>query len=100
MTRRQNSAGKRRIQDWIKEDGELMPEVMREAIQEVLEAEMTEALGSAKHERAEERLGYRSGSYRRMLISGVGKLELRVPQERLGRFSTEVFDAISGVRRC
>jgi len=69
-----------------------MPEVMREAIQEVLEAEMTEALGAAKHERAEGRLGYRSGSYRRMLISRVGKLELRVPQDRLGRFSTEVFE--------
>jgi len=92
MTQRQNSAGKSRIQEWIKEDRDLMREVMREAIQEVLEAEMTDALGAAKHERSEGRLGYRSGSYRRMLISRVGKLELRVPQDRLGRFSTEVFE--------
>lgn len=92
MTHKQNSAGKSRIQEWIKEDRELMREVMREAIQEVLEAEMTEALGAGKHERSAGRLGYRSGSYRRMLISRVGKLELRVPQDRLGRFSTEVFE--------
>jgi len=35
------------------------------------------------------RLGYRSGYYGRTLITRVGKLELRVPQDRDGRFSTE-----------
>jgi transposase-like protein len=36
--------------------------------------------------------GYRSGSYGRTLITRVGKLELRVPQDRAGRFSTELFE--------
>ena len=38
------------------------------------------------------RLGYRSGYYSRTLVTRVGKLELRVPQDRDGRFSTELFE--------
>ena len=36
--------------------------------------------------------GYRSGHYERGLVTRVGKLELRVPQDRDGRFSTELFE--------
>src|SRR4051794_15450640 len=61
-------------------------------MQEVLEAEMEEALGASKGERTPERLGHRSGYYGRTLITRVGKLELRVPQDRDGRFSTELFE--------
>src|SRR5690349_14821618 len=53
---------------------------------------MTEALGAEKGERASGRQGYRSGYYGRTLITRVGKLELRVPQDRAGRFSTELFE--------
>src|SRR3954462_5050521 len=67
-------------------------EVVRAVLQEVLEAEMTDALGAAKGERSAGRLGYRSGHYGRTLITRVGKLELRVPQDRDGRFSTELFE--------
>ena len=65
---------------------------VRAALQEVLEAEMTEAVGAAKGERTANRMGYRSGYYGRTLITRVGKLELRVPQDRDGRFSTELFE--------
>jgi transposase-like protein len=52
---------------------------------------MTEALGAQKGERTAERLGYRSGYYGRTLIfTRVGAL--RVPQDREGRFSTELFE--------
>ena len=67
-------------------------EVVRAVLQEVLEAEMTEALGAEKGERSAGRLGYRSGYYGRTLVTRVGKLELRVPQDRDGRFSTELFE--------
>src|ERR1700760_1585623 len=60
-------------------------------VQEVLEAEMNEALGAQKGERTEGRMGYRSGYYVRNLVTRVGTLELRVPQDRQGRFSTEIF---------
>ena len=66
--------------------------VVRAALQEVLEAEMTEAVGAGKGERTASWLGYRSGYYGRTLITRVGKLELRVPQDRDGRFSTELFE--------
>ena len=37
-------------------------------------------------------MSYRSGYYSRSLITRVGTLELRVPQDRMGRFSTELFE--------
>ncbi len=57
-----------------------------------LEAEMAEAVGAEKGKRSEGRLSYRSGYYTRSLVMRVGKLELRVPQDRNGRFSTEIFE--------
>lgn len=36
-------------------------------------------------------MGYRAGYYRRSLVTRVGTLELRVPQDREGRFSTRLF---------
>lgn len=65
---------------------------MQSAVQEFLEAEMNEVLGATKSERSTARLGYRSGSYPRKRITRVGTLELRVPQDRQGRFSTEIFE--------
>ena len=45
-----------------------------------------------KRERSSNRVGYRSGYYGRTLVTRVGKLELRVPQDRQGRFRTEIFE--------
>lgn len=67
---------------------EALREIVRSVMQAMLEAEMDVTLGAAKGERTEGRLGYRSGHYSRTLITRVGKLELRVPQDRAGRFST------------
>jgi len=80
------------VKEWLMADGEGLKEVVRHWLQETLEQEMTEALGAGKGERTPERLGYRSGYYVRTLVTRVGKLELRVPQDREGRFSTEVFE--------
>ena len=76
----------------IASDAEGLKALLRAAFQEVLEAEMTEALGAGKSERTGRRLGYRSGYYERDLITRIGKIELRVPQDRGGRFSTELFE--------
>ena len=67
-------------------------EIVRAVMQEMLEAEMTDALGAEKGERTVARLGYRSGYYTRTLVTRVGELELRVPLDRDGRFSTELFE--------
>ena len=81
------------------EDGDFLRPMVRTIIQEFLEAEMAEAVGAEKGERVEGRLGYRSGYYPRSLITRVGKLDARVPQDRQGRFSTEILSAISAARR-
>jgi putative transposase len=49
-------------------------------------------VGAEKGERTAGRQSYRSGYYGRTLITRVGKLELRVPQDRAARFSTELFE--------
>jgi putative transposase len=81
--------------DWKSEllaGGDLVRELFRDVLQEVLEAEMTETLQARPGERTAERLGLRSGYYSRTLITRVGKLELRVPQDRAGQFSTQLFE--------
>src|SRR5438477_8673496 len=92
MTKRQGKSGTIDVKALLREDEEFLRALVRTALQEVLEAEMTEALGAEKGERAAGRQGYRSGYYGRTLITRVGKLELRVPQDRAGRFSTELFE--------
>ncbi len=96
MTRKQDSAAKVRwkeeIRQLLAEDRDLLKGLIQEALQQVLEAEMDEALQTEKGERTSSRLGYRSGHYSRTLVTRVGKIELRVPQDRQGRFRTEVFE--------
>ena len=92
MTKRQGKSGTIDVKALLSEDEEFLRALVRTALQEVLEAEMTEAFGAEKGERAAGRQGYRSGYYGRTLITRVGKLELRVPQDRTGRFSTELFE--------
>jgi putative transposase len=76
----------------LAEDRDFLRPIVEAVLQELLEAEMTEALGAEKGERTPARLGHRSGYYGRTLVTRVGKLELRVPQDRAGRFSTELFE--------
>ena len=76
----------------LSEDQDFLRPLVQAVLQELLEAEMTVALGAEKCERTLARLGHRSGYYDRTLVTRVGKLELRVPQDRQGRFSTELFE--------
>jgi transposase-like protein len=78
--------------EMMAQDSDWMRELVRGLLQEMLEAEMTEALGAGKSARVAGRVGYRSGYYDRTLVTRVGKLELRVPQDRDGHFSTELFE--------
>jgi putative transposase len=92
MTRKQDSRNRETLRALLGSDKGFLKAVVQEVVQEVLEAEMDEALGARKSERSATRQGYRSGYYQRTLVTRVGKLELRVPQDRQGRFCTEVFD--------
>jgi putative transposase len=92
MTRDKCKGRKINLQEIFGADKDSFKELLREVLQEVLEQEMTDALGAEKGERSPGRLGYRSGYYDRALVTRVGKLELRIPQDRQGHFSTQIFE--------
>ena len=92
MTTSKSNAVSLSAKEWVSGDGDLMKALMKEALQEVLEAEMSEFLGAAPSERSETRSGYRAGYYHRGLVTRIGKLELRVPRDRSGEFSTALFE--------
>jgi putative transposase len=73
------------------DDPEFLRGLVQDALQAILEAEMEAHLGAGRYERTAERTGYRNGSKPRTLTTRVGTLELRVPQDREGTFSTELF---------
>lgn len=90
MARRDRSAVD--VKAVLSESEDPIRAVVQETLQQILECEMDELLQARRGERNEERTGYRSGSYGRSFITRVGKLELRVPQDRAGRFRTELFE--------
>jgi putative transposase len=79
------------VKELLERDEDFLQTALQALLQAALEAEMSETIGAEKGERTEARLSYRSGYYSRSLITRVGTLELRVPQDRAGRFSTELF---------
>jgi putative transposase len=72
-------------------DPDFLRGIVERALQAILEEEMTAHLGVARYERGEGRTGYRNGHTPRTLTTRVGTLTLRVPQDRDGTFSTELF---------
>src|SRR5207302_5649120 len=58
MTKKQGKSGTIDVKALLREDEEFLRALVRAALQEVLEAEMTEALGAEKGERAAGRQGY------------------------------------------
>ena len=76
----------------VKEDEDLMKMLVKETVQAFLEAEMDSCIGAGPSERTDARRGYRAGYYTRNLITRIGSIELRVPRDRDGLFSTELFD--------
>jgi putative transposase len=92
MVKQESIVSGKELKRLLNQDRDMLRELVREVVQQTLEADMEAALGASKGERTDARLGYRSGYYSRTLITRVGKLELRVPQDRHGRFSTEVFE--------
>lgn len=73
------------------DDADFLREIVERVLQEMLEAEMTEHIGAAPHERTDARKGHRNGHKPRALRTRVGTLNLLVPQDREGTFSTRLF---------
>ena len=92
MTKVNLASVPREVKELFTQNKDVLKELLRESVQEILEAQMSELLNAESYERTGGRLGYRSGYYRRHLNTRVGMIELRVPQDRDGRFSTDVFE--------
>jgi putative transposase len=92
MTRKKDNAKKLDWKAMLGQDEDFLRTLVQQVVQQVLEVEMEETLGAAKGQRTETRVGYRSGYYPRSLVTRVGNIELRVPQDRQGQFRTEVFE--------
>lgn len=92
MTEKKHSSRLNEVKALIAEKPDVMKVLVKEALQEVLDAEMSDFLGADRNERSSERTGYRAGYYNRGLVTRIGKLELRVPRDRNGEFSTALFE--------
>ncbi len=73
------------------DDPDFLREILERVVQQILEAEITEHIGAAPYERVEGRTGHRNGHKPRTLRTRVGTLNLLVPQDREGTFSTHLF---------
>jgi len=68
-----------------------LAKLVETVLNQILEAQVTESLGAERHERSDDRLGYRNGHRARTLYTRVGPVTLLVPQTRDGSFSTDIF---------
>jgi transposase-like protein len=66
--------------------GELIPELVRQGLQALIEAEAAAALGADRHQRTDQRRGHRNGNRERLLATPSGDIQLRIPRFRAGSF--------------
>src|ERR687886_738212 len=78
-------------QEVLLDDPGFLRGIVERVVQQLLEAEMTHHIGAAPYERTERRTGQHNGYKRRTLRTRVGTLDLLVPQDREGTFSTRLF---------
>ncbi len=76
----------------VKESKDWLRDLVEWLVQELLDVEFSEFMAVEPYERSEDRQGYRNGYCQRDLFSRVGRLTLRVPRDREGRFSTQLFE--------
>lgn len=71
---------------------ELVKNTVREVINQLLEEEADELVNAERYERTAEREAYRSGHYKRKLVTSAGEVELDVPKLRGATFQTAVIE--------
>ena len=92
MTQLNEANFQEELQGSLTDDPDFLRDILRAALQEFLESEFSAFIGAAPSQRIESRVGYRCGHYQRGLITRVGTLDLNVPRDRDGVFSTQLFD--------
>ena len=66
------------------DDGDFLKAIAETALQRIMDADVDNIIGAARHERSPERLTYRNGYRERTLETRLGSLELKVPKLRAG----------------
>ena len=79
------------VQGVLLDDPTFLKEIVERVVRQLLEVEMSEHIGAAPYERSEYRKGQRNGYKPRSLRTRVGTLNLLVPKDREGTFSTKLF---------
>ena len=72
-------------------DPDFLNQIVTRYLQQFLEAEISSFLQAEPYQRTGERTGYRNGYKPRILKTRVGRIELSVPQDREGRFQSDLF---------
>jgi putative transposase len=72
--------------------GELIPELARHGLQQLIELEVAAVIGAERHERTAERHGYRNGYRSRSLATQVGDIDLLIPKLRSGSFLPSILE--------
>ena len=67
-------------------DGDFLRAVAEAVLQILMESDVEELIGAARHERSAERLNYRNGYRDRTLDTRLGQLQLRIPKLRQGSY--------------
>ena len=89
-TRKKPTAPLRLVEQVLTERPEQLKALVKAALEEVLQADMTDAVGALPGQRSEGRLGYRAGYYTRGLVTRIGKLEVEfIPPEEQAEAEAE-----------
>jgi putative transposase len=72
--------------------GDLIPELVRRGLQQLIELEASAVIGADRHERTDERLGYRNGYRPRSLATQAGDIDLLIPKLRSGGFLPSILE--------
>ena len=79
----------------------LFRDLVQEALQELIDAELAESIGAQHHERTETRTNRRNGARSRVLSTPAGDVELRIPKVREGAFFPSLLEPVVGwIGRC
>src|SRR5580698_10328549 len=71
---------------------DVVREVVRAALQDLIESEFSGVIGAGRYERSEDRTTHRNGSRPRLLSTKAGDVELRIPKMREGSFFPSLLD--------
>ena len=72
--------------------GNFVRETVEETLNAMLEAEADQLCNAQKHERNNERQGYRAGHYERKLLTKAGEVNLKIPKLKKVTFETAIIE--------